>query len=330
MAFSHLTRRATLALGLMALSALPFGSTALAQGFPDRPITLVVPFAAGGSTDVVARIVAQKMSEDLGEQVIVQNVAGAGGNLGADNVARADPDGYTILMGTVATHALNPLILKTKPYDPEKDFAPIALLVVVPNVLVVNPELPAKNVAELLALLKAKPDEYSYASSGNGTPLHLSGELFKKMAGVSMQHIPYKGAGPALNDVIGNQVPIMFDNLPSSSSHIKAGTLRALAVTTAERAPSFPDVPTVAEAGIPGYETYTWNALFAPANTPQPVVARLNEAANKALKDPAVIERMKEFSATIVGSTPDELAAHVKAELAKWTPVVRDANVQMD
>ena len=330
MAFSHLTRRATLALGLMALTALPLGSTALAQGFPDRPITLVVPFAAGGSTDVVARIVAQKMSEDLGEQVIVQNVAGAGGNLGADNVARADPDGYTILMGTVATHALNPLILKTKPYDPEKDFSPISLLVVVPNVLVVNPELPAKDVAELLALLKAKPDEYSYASSGNGTPLHLSGELFKKMAGVSMQHIPYKGAGPALNDVIGNQVPIMFDNLPSSSSHIKAGTLRALAVTTAERAPSFPDVPTVAEAGIPGYETYTWNALFAPANTPQPVVARLNEAANKALKDPAVVERMKEFSATIVGSTPEELQAHVKAELAKWTPVVRDANVQMD
>lgn len=330
MAFSHLTRRATLALGLMALTALPLGSTALAEGFPERPITLVVPFAAGGSTDVVARIVAQKMSEDLGEQVIVQNVAGAGGNLGADNVARADPDGYTILMGTVATHALNPLILKTKPYDPEKDFAPISLLVVVPNVLVVNPELPAKDVAELLALLKAKPDEYSYASSGNGTPLHLSGELFKKMAGVSMQHIPYKGAGPALNDVIGNQVPIMFDNLPSSSSHIKAGTLRALAVTTAERAPSFPDVPTVAEAGIPGYETYTWNALFAPANTPQPVVARLNEAANKALKDPAVVERMKEFSATIVGSTPEELQAHVKAELAKWTPVVRDANVQMD
>ncbi|MEI2299553.1 Bug family tripartite tricarboxylate transporter substrate binding protein [Ensifer sp. MJa1] len=330
MAFSDLTRRATLTLGLMALSALPFGTTALAQGFPDRPVTLVVPFAAGGSTDVVARIVAQKMSEDLGEQVIVQNVAGAGGNLGAANVARADPDGYTILMGTVATHALNPLILKTKPYDPEKDFSPISLLVVVPNVLVVNPELPAKNVEELLALLKAKPDEYSYASSGNGTPLHLSGELFKKMAGVGMQHIPYKGAGPALNDVIGNQVPIMFDNLPSSSGHIKAGTLRALAVTTAERAPSFPDVPTVAESGIPGYETYTWNALFAPANTPQPVIARLNEAANKALKDPAVIERMKEFSAKIVGSTPEELQAHVTAELAKWTPVVRDANVQMD
>ncbi|MGF6173737.1 Bug family tripartite tricarboxylate transporter substrate binding protein [Ensifer sp. 4252] len=330
MTFSKLTRRAALALGFTALTVFGSGIQANAQGFPDRAVTLVVPFAAGGSTDVVARIVAQKMSENLGQQVIVQNVAGAGGNLGADNVARADPDGYTILMGTVATHALNPLILKTKPYDPEKDFAPISLLVVVPNVLVVNPELPAKTVEELLALLKAKPDEYAYASSGNGTPLHLSGELFKKMAGVSMQHIPYKGAGPALNDVIGNQVPIMFDNLPSSSSHIKAGTLRALAVTTAERAPSFPDVPTVAEAGIPGYETYTWNALFAPANTPEPVVARLNEAANKALADPAVVERMKEFSATIVGSTPQELGAHVKAELEKWTPVVRDANIQMD
>ena len=330
MALSDMTRRTGLALGFGVLAALAVGASATAADFPDRAITMVVPFAAGGSTDVVARIVAQKMSEDLGQQVIVQNVAGAGGNLGAGNVARAEPDGYTILMGTVATHALNPLILKSTPYDPEKDFAPVSLLVVVPNVLVVNPELPAKTVPELIALLKAEPDKYSYASSGNGTPLHLSGELFKSMAGVSMQHIPYKGAGPALNDVIGNQVPIMFDNLPSSSSHIKAGTLRALAVTTAARAPSFPDVPTVAESGIPGYETYTWNALFAPAKTPNEVVMRLNASANKALKDPAVAERMKEFSATIVGSTPEELATHVKAELAKWGPVVKGANIQME
>ncbi|WP_434711416.1 tripartite tricarboxylate transporter substrate binding protein [Rhizobium sp. YTUHZ045] len=330
MALSNMTRRKGLALALGLTAMLGLGRSAVAADFPERAITMVVPFAAGGSTDVVARIVAQKMSEDLGQQVIVQNVAGAGGNLGAGNVARAEPDGYTILMGTVATHALNPLILKSTPYDPEKDFAPVSLLVVVPNVLVVNPELPAKTVQELVALLKAEPDKYSYASSGNGTPLHLSGELFKSMAGVSMQHIPYKGAGPALNDVIGNQVPIMFDNLPSSSSHIKAGTLRALAVTTAERAPSFPDVPTIAESGIPGYETYTWNALFAPANTPSEVVTRLNASANKALKDPAVAERMKEFSATIVGSTPEELAAHVKAELAKWGPVVRGANIQME
>ncbi|MGM4911781.1 Bug family tripartite tricarboxylate transporter substrate binding protein [Rhizobium sp. 768_B6_N1_8] len=329
MAFSDITRRMSLALGLGLLAAAT-GTAASAQSFPDRSITMIVPFAAGGSTDVVARIVAQKMSEDLGQQVIVQNVAGAGGNLGADNVARAAPDGYTILMGTVATHALNPLILKSTPYDAEKDFAPISLLVVVPNVLVVNPELPAKNVQELIALLKADPDKYSYASSGNGTPLHLSGELFKSMAGVDMQHIPYKGAGPALNDVIGNQVPIMFDNLPSSSSHIKAGTLRALAVTTAERASSFPDIPTIAESGIPGYETYTWNALFAPANTPADVITRLNASAKKALTDPAVAERMKEFSATIVGSTPEELGAHVKAELAKWKPVVDGAHIQME
>ncbi len=329
MAFFRMTRRASLALGIGLLATVAVTATS-AQSFPDRSITMIVPFAAGGSTDVVARIVAQKMSDDLGQQVIVQNVAGAGGNLGADNVARAEPDGYTILMGTVATHALNPLILKSTPYDAEKDFAPISLLVVVPNVLVVNPELPAKNVQELIALLKADPQKYSYASSGNGTPLHLSGELFKSMAGVDMQHIPYKGAGPALNDVIGNQVPIMFDNLPSSSSHIKAGTLRALAVTTAERAPSFPDIPTIAESGIPGYETYTWNALFAPAGTPADVVSRLNASANKALTDPAVAERMKEFSATIVGSTPEELGAHVTAELAKWKPVVDGAKIQME
>jgi tripartite-type tricarboxylate transporter receptor subunit TctC len=329
MSLYAITRRASLALGISILSTVAFGGQAKAQTFPDRVVTMVVPFAAGGSTDVVARVIADKMSQLLGQQVIVQNVGGAGGSLGAGNVVRADPDGYTILMGTVATHALNPLILKTKPYDAEKDFAPISLLVIVPNVLVVNPDMPVKSVQELVDLLKANPDKYSYASSGNGTPLHLSGELFKKMAGVTMQHIPYKGAGPALNDVIGNQVPIMFDNLPSSSPHIKAGTLRALGVTTKEKASSFPDVPTIGET-IPGYETYTWNALFAPAGTPPEVIAKLNEAANKAMADPAVVERMKEFSATIVGSTPEELAAHVKAEIAKWTPVVNDANVQMD
>ncbi|MGF7005360.1 Bug family tripartite tricarboxylate transporter substrate binding protein [Aminobacter sp. BE322] len=327
---SKFTRRMAMALGLSAASLLAVGAQATAQQFPDRPVTLVVPFAAGGSTDVVARIIAQKMSDDLGQQVVVENVAGAGGNIGADRVARAEPDGYTILMGTVATHALNPLILKTKPYDPEKDFTPVSLLVVVPNVLVVNPELPAKTVQELIALLKADPEKYAYASSGNGTPLHLSGELFKAMAGVNIQHIPYKGAGPALNDVVGNQVPIMFDNLPSSSPHIKSGTLRALGVTTAERAPSFPDVPTIAEAGVPGYETYTWNALFAPAGTPKEIVDRLNASANKAMKDPAVIEKMNGFSARIVGSTPEELGAHVKAELAKWEPVVKGANISME
>lgn len=322
-----LTRR--VALGLALATSAAFAAPAIAQDFPTRTINLVVPFAAGGSTDLVARVIAEKMSADLGQQVLVENVGGAGGNLGADRVARADPDGYTILMGTVATHALNPLILKTKPYDPETDFTPVSLLVVVPNVLVVNPKLGVNTVQELVDLLKSKPDEYSYASSGNGTPLHLSGELFKSMAGVEMQHVPYKGAGPALTDVLANQVPIMFDNLPSSSSHIKSGTLKALGVTTKERAPSFPDIPTIAET-VPGYETYTWNALFAPKGTPPGVVARLNEAAKKALADEGVKSRMNDFSATIVASSPEELAAHVKAELAKWAPVVKDANVSMD
>lgn len=317
------------ALGLALGAGVTWASASRAQSFPDRTITLVVPFAAGGSTDLVARLVAASMSNDLGQQVIVENVAGAGGNVGADRVARADADGHTILMGTVATHALNPLMLKTKPYDPQTDFAPVSLLVVVPNVLVVNPQLPVNSVKELIDLLKSKPDEYSYASSGNGTPLHLSGELFKSMAGVQMQHIPYKGAGPALNDVIGNQVPIMFDNLPSSSGHIKSGTLRALGVTTKERAPSFPDLPTVAEA-VPGYETYTWNALFAPAGTPPEIVARLNKAALTALAAPEVIARMGEFSANIVGSSPEQLADHVKAEIAKWEPIVKSVGVTLD
>ncbi len=329
MTYKHFTRRAALALAASAAGFLSFAGSGQAQSFPDRTITLVVPFAAGGSTDVVARVIAQKMGQELGQQVVVENVAGAGGNLGADRVARAEPDGYTILMGTVATHALNPLILKTKPYDPEKDFAPISLLVVVPNVLVVNPQLPVKTIAELIALLKAEPDKYAYASSGNGTPLHLSGELFKAMTGVSMQHVPYKGSGPALNDLLGNQVSIMFDNLPSSSGHMKSGTLRALGVTTAERASSFPDVPTIAET-VPGYETYTWNALFAPAGTPAAAVDVLNAAAKKALADPDVAARMADFSAKIVGSTPDELKTHVSKEIAKWEPVVKNANVQMD
>jgi tripartite-type tricarboxylate transporter receptor subunit TctC len=321
---SSLTRRSVVA-GAAALMAAP----AIAQGFPQRPITMVVPFAAGGSTDVVARIIAQKMSEGLGQQIIVENVAGAGGNVGAARVAKGDPDGYQILMGTVATHALNPLMLKRKPYDPATDFAPISLLAIVPNVLIINPMLPAKTVPELVALLKANPGKYNYASSGIGTPLHLSGELFKSLAKVEMTHIPYRGSGPALNDVVANVVPIQFDNLPSASAFIQAGTLKALGVTTTERASSFPDVPTIAEA-LPGYETYTWNALFAPKGTPKEIVDRLNAEAVKAVKDPAVAERMKVFSAAVVGSTPEALGEHVKTELAKWTPVVKDAGVSID
>lgn len=314
---------ATALAGLLALSP------AAAQDFPNRPVTLVVPFAAGGSTDLVGRLIAEHMSAELGQPVVVENKGGAGGNLGAAQVAKATPDGYTILMGTVATHALNPAIYKKMPYDPVTSFAPISLLAVVPNVLVVNPSFPAKTTEELIVLLKKEPGKYSYASSGNGTPLHLSGELFKSMAGVDMQHVPYQGAGPALVDVLSGQVPIMFDNLPSSSGHIKSGKLRALGVTTAEKASSFPDVPTIAEA-VPGYETYTWNALFAPAGTPPEVVAKLNAAANKALADPKVQARLADFSAKPVGSTPEQLGEHVKKEMAKWAPIVKQSGAQID
>src|SRR5690606_13635697 len=249
-----------------------------------------------------------------GQQVIVQNVGGAGGSLGAAQVAKADPDGYTILMATVATHALNPLILKQKPYDPVADFAPVSLLVLVPNVLAVNPELPVNTVQELIDLSKTEP--LAYASSGNGTPLHLSGELFKAMAGIDLNHIPYKGSGPALTDVLGNQVPIIFDNLPSASGHISSGKLVALGVTTKDRAASFPDIPAIAET-LPGYETYTWNALFAPAGTPPEAIEKLNAAAKVAMADPKVAEQMAGFSATIIASSPEELATHVSAEMAK-------------
>ena len=327
---SVLRRRAVLGLGVLTALAGWMPAPTGAQGdYPTRPITLVVPFPAGGSTDLVARLVAAKMAESLGQQIVIENRGGAGGNIGAAAVARAEPDGYTILMGTVATHALNPALYEDMPYDAVEDFAPISLLALIPNVLVVHPDFPAKNVKELIDRLKADPGEYSYASSGNGTPLHLSGELFKSMAGVDMVHIPYKGAGPALVDVIAGHVPIMFDNLPPSLEQIRAGKVRGLAVTTKERAPSIPELPTIAET-LPGYETYSWNALFAPAGTPEAIVARLNAAALAALADPEVAAKLKDLSTTVVGSTPEELASHVQAELAKWAPVVRASGAQLD
>jgi tripartite-type tricarboxylate transporter receptor subunit TctC len=327
---SVLRRRA--ALGLSALTVLAgwMPTRAGAQSeYPSRPVTLVVPFPAGGSTDLVARLIASEMTEHLGRQIVVENRGGAGGNIGAAAVAKAEPDGHTILMATVATHALNPALYKKMPYDAVKDFAPVSLLALIPNVLVVNNDFPAKSVQELIELLKANPGKYSYASSGNGTPLHLSGELFKTMAGVEMTHVPYKGAGPALVDVMGGHVPIMFDNLPPSLEHIRAGKLRGLAVTTKERAASIPELPTIAET-LPGYETYSWNALFAPAGTPKPIIDRLNAAALAALADPGIAAKLKDLSTTVVGSTPEQLAAHVQAELTKWAPVVKASGAQLD
>ncbi len=319
-------RRLLLAAGL----AVPWMRVAHGQAaFPSRPVRLVVPFAAGGSTDLVARLVAEGMSAALGQNVVVDNHGGAGGSIGAALVAEAAPDGYTILMGTVATHAINAAVFRNLPYDPVTSFAPISLLALVPNVLVVTPGLPVTSVAELIALLKAEPGVYSYASAGNGTPSHLSAELLKSMAGVDMVHVPYKGAGPALVDVIAGHVPIFFDNLPPSLEQIRAGKVRGLAVTTAERSPAIPELPTVAET-LPGYETYSWNALFGPAGTPPEIVARLNAAAVAALRQPAIRRRLDELSTTPVGSTPEALAAHVATEIVKWAPVVEAAGARVN
>jgi tripartite-type tricarboxylate transporter receptor subunit TctC len=316
---------ASLAVGAV-LAALPAG----AQTFPNRPITLVVPFAAGGSTDIVARIVGQKMGEILGQNVIIENRAGAGGSVGGAAVAKAAPDGYTILMGTISTHAINPAVLKNSPTDPVKDFAPISLLVDVPSVLVVTNEFPAKNAKELIEVLKANPDKYSYASSGVATPQHLGGELFKTMTGTKMQHIPYRGGGPALQDVVSGKVAMIFDNLPSSAEMIRAGKVRAIGITVMKRSPAFPDLPTIDESGLPGFVNYSWNALFAPANTPKDVVARLNAAANQAIADPVVARKLADLSAVPVGSTPDVLGEHVKRELAKWGPIAKAAGASLE
>jgi tripartite-type tricarboxylate transporter receptor subunit TctC len=330
MSSHHLNRRGFLA-GASALATAGSASRAGAQAaFPNRPITLVVPFAAGGSTDIVARLVGQKMGELLGQSVVIENRAGAGGNVGSTAVARATPDGYSILMGTISTHALNPAILKTVTFDPVKDFTPISLLAVVPNVMVVHPSFPAKTVQEVIAVLKANPGKYSYASSGVGTPLHLSGELFKSLGKVEMNHVPYRGAGPALNDVVAGAVPIMFDNLPSSAQFIRGGQLRGIGVTTKARVSSFPELPTIAEAGLPGYETYTWNALFGPANLPRPIVDRLNAAANTALTDANVKQKLNDVSAEIIGSTPEALGEHVKVEVAKWFPIAKASGAALE
>ena len=325
-----ITRRTGLALSMAALAFGALAGTASAQTYPDRTITLVVPFAAGGSTDLVARILAQKLTEQMGQSVVVENRAGAGGNIGAAAVAKATPDGYTLLYGTISTHTLNPLMAKKSAYDPVKDFEPVALIGNIPNVLVVNPSVPAKNVQELIALAKANPDKYSYASSGVATPLHLSGEMFNSMAGTKMAHVPYRGAGPAMNDLVAGQVPVLFDNLPSSVEFIKAGKIRALGVTTKTRVAQMPDIPTLDEQGLKGYETYSWQAIFAPPKTPKPIVDKLNAEVKKALADPALQQRLNELTMTVTFSSPEALGQFVQDQLALWGPITKATGVQVD
>jgi tripartite-type tricarboxylate transporter receptor subunit TctC len=312
-------------------TGLTMSTASYAQSsLPKGPITLVVPFAAGGATDVVSRHIAKKITDKTGVSIVVENVAGGGGVVGAAKVARSNKDGSVLLMGTVATHAINPLARVTPPYESLKDFTPISLVAVVPNVIVVNANFKAQNLKELIALLKANPGKYSYGTSGVGTPPHLSGELFKSMAGVDMSHVPYRGGGPAMTDLISGQIPILFDVLSGAASHIRSGTVRALGVTTATRSSSFTNIPTVAEAGLPGYETYTWNAVFGPAGIPREVVESLSREFQKAVAEPDVQEKLRELSANPIGSNPEALTTHVKAELSKWGAVVKSINLKLE
>src|SRR4030095_5020494 len=265
---------------------------ACAQTYPTKPIRLVVPFPPGGATDILARDVAQKLSDAWGQSFVVDNRPGAGGNIGSELVAKAAPDGYTLEMGTVGTHAINASLYAKMPYDHVKDFVPVILVAGVPNVLVVNPSVPVNSVAELIAYAKANPGKLNFASSGNGTSIHLSGELFKVMAGVQITHVPYKGSAPALQDLLGGQVQLMFDNLPPSLPQIKAGKLKALAVTSTTRAAALPDVPTMAESGLPGFEASSWFGVLAPAGTPPAIVAKLNAEIGKWLASPEAKEKL--------------------------------------
>ncbi|MFI4902669.1 MAG: tripartite tricarboxylate transporter substrate binding protein, partial [Burkholderiales bacterium] len=285
---------------------------------------------AGGTTDLLARAVAQRFAEVFGQPFIVDNRPGAGGNLGAELVAHSAPDGYTLVMGTVGTHAINPSLYAKMPYDHVKDFAPVFLVAGVPNVLEVNPALPVHTVAELVAYAKAHPDALNFASSGSGTSIHLSGELFKVMAGVSMQHVPYKGSAPALQDLVGGQVQLMFDNLPSSLALIKAGKLRPIAVTSLTRAAALPDVPTIAESGYPGFEASSWFGLLAPAGTPDAIVTKLNAEGNRWLATPEAKEKLLAQGTIAAGGSPADFKQHIAAETAKWAKVVKQSGAKVD
>ncbi|MEO8305601.1 MAG: tripartite tricarboxylate transporter substrate binding protein [Betaproteobacteria bacterium] len=317
---------------LAAVSGIAFAAPAIAQepAYPTKPIRLVVPFPPGGATDIMARAVAQKLTEAWGQGVVVDNRPGAGGNIGSELVAKAAPDGYTLEMGTVGTHAINSSLYAKMPYDHVKDFAPVVLVAAVPNVLVVNPAVPVNSVQELIAYAKANPGKLNFASSGAGTSIHLSGELFKVMAGVQMTHVPYKGSAPALQDLLGGQVQLMFDNLPPSLPQIKAGKLRALAVTTPSRSPALPDVPTIAESGLPGFDASSWFGVLAPAGTPPAIIAKLNAEIAKWLASPEAKEKLASVGANAAGGTPEDFARHIQMETAKWAKVVKESGAKVD
>ena len=321
-------RSAFLRAALFAAMSLPFAG--FAAPYPTKTIRFVVPYPAGGPLDAVARLLAQKVSDSVRQPIIVDNKPGAGGNIGADIVAKSPPDGYTLLMGAVATHAINPTLYASIPYDAAKDFIPITQIGSTPNVLVVNPSVPATNVREFIAYAKANPGKLNFGSGSTGSAGHLAGELFKAMAGVEMTHVPYKGAAPAMNDLIGGQVQLMFDNLASSLAQVRAGKIRALAVTTAKRSPLAPDLPTIAESGLPGFDINTWFGLFVPAGTPHDVVERLHDEFTRALASPEVREKMLALGAEPVGSTPSEFAAYIRSEGEKYARIIKASGAKAD
>ena len=321
---------------LVGLGILFTSHPVLAQtAWPTKPVKIVVPFAAGGTTDILARAVAPELSRAFGQSFIVENRGGAGGNLGADIVAKSPADGYTLLMGTVGTQSINKSLYSRMPYDPQKDFAPITLVAGVPNVMVMNTEkakaMGINTVLDFIAYARAHPGQLNMASSGNGTSIHLAGELFKSQTGIFMTHIPYTGSGPAMMGMLSGVVDVMFDNLPSSMAQIKAGKLKAFAVTSSQRSAALPDTPTVEEAGkLKGFEASSWFGLLAPAGTPADVVLRLQQETAKALKTPAMMEKLLAQGAIPSGNTPQEFAAVIDAEIKKWAPVVKASGAKVD
>jgi len=312
--------RRSISLGFM-LALILLGQAHAQTAWPAKPIRMIVGFAAGGSTDVTARIIAQALSERLGQPVVVENRGGAGGNIGAEAVAKADPDGYTLLMATSSTFAANPNLYKSLPFDVQKDFAPITVTAFIPNLLVVNPSVPANNVADFITYLKANPDKLNFASAGNGTSQHLSGELFNSLAGVRMAHVAYRGGAPAVSDLLGGQVQVIFAPLVEVIQQVRADKLKALGITTAKRSPLLPDVPTILES-LPGYEVALWNGLLAPAKTPPAIIDRINRATIEALRSPEVKAKLAEQGSEPVGNTPAEFKAFIESELVKWRRLV--------
>jgi tripartite-type tricarboxylate transporter receptor subunit TctC len=302
---------------------------AVAQSYPNQPVRIIIPFAAGGATDVTARIIGQKMAEEWGSPVVIENKPGATGAIAAEYVAKANPDGYTLLMGTGSVNSVFPAVKKNLPFDTLRDFVAVSNFFVTPNILVVHPSVPAKNVAEFIAVLKAHPKDYNFASSGAGSSVHLSGELFKQMAGVEMVHVPYKGTAPAVADLLAGHVKVMFDNMASSWPYVTQGQLQALGVTSAERDPLAPGVPAIAET-LPGFDASSWAGLMAPAKTPPAIVEKISAAVQRAIKMPDIIEKFKAAGATPVGDTPEHFAKYLREDIGRWRAVVEKAGVTIE